>query len=446
MKRALALLITAAVLGGLAFGGNLLLTRWQNQKLTAGNVPTYKVQVESFQRVATAAGYLKAVDSKPITAPRGQRRPRVIAWMAEDGARVAKGDVLLRFDDTDERMRVTSNLADKQKADHSLAKERAAAEAKLGERDLTATVTQEELTRTKELGVKDERFFPRNEVIESQLDEKLYAERLAHSAEAKVLEQKVSARQLDVLAVDRKKAHDQAEEAQRSLDSLEVRATHTGMFVVERMDDRMVRQGDRVWPGMRIAEVSTSDRMEAEVYVLEADAGGLALEKPVELVIESQPDERIKGKIVGVEPFPKPLHPDVPTQYFTARVSLEGEPAGMKPGQSVRARVFLETREDALVVPRQAVFERQGISVVYRRTGAHQFEKVPVTLGPGTVGRLVVETGLSAGDHVALRDPEQAPAEEGAEKGAKDGADREGAMSATPSAAPARPSGRRGRP
>jgi hypothetical protein len=29
--------------------------------------------------------------------------------MADDGTRVKKGDVLLRFDDTDERLRVSSN-------------------------------------------------------------------------------------------------------------------------------------------------------------------------------------------------------------------------------------------------------------------------------------------------------------------------------------------------
>jgi hypothetical protein len=59
---------------------------------------------------------------------------------------------------------------------------------------------------------------------------------------------------------------------------------------------------------MRIAEVSTSDRMEAEVYVLEADAGGLAAGKEAELVIESQPDLPLKAKVISVEPFPKPLH------------------------------------------------------------------------------------------------------------------------------------------
>lgn len=407
MKRAIIWIFAAVVLAAGGFSLNRFLTQLKQQELTHGDVPTTPITLEPFRRVAEANGYLKPVDTTTITSPRGQRRPRIIAWMADDGAKVAAGDVLLRFDDADEKLKVKSNLSDRAKADRSLEKERVSATSKQTDRDLTAGVTKEELARTRELGIKDRRFFSRNEVIESQLDEKLYDNRLSHAAEAKVMEQKVSSRQLEVLGVERKKAIEQGEEAKKALDSLEVRATTAGTFVVERNGERIIRKGDMVWPGMRIAELATSLRMEAEVFVLEADAGGLAIGKEAELIVESQPNITYKAKVASVEPFPKPLHPDVPTQYFTARITSDEIPPGLKPGQSVRVRVLLENRDKALVVPRQAVFERNGENVLFKEVGKNKFERIPVKLGPGTVGRLVIEEGPPVGTRVALRDPER---------------------------------------
>lgn len=407
MKRAIIWIFAVVVLAAGGFSLNRFLTQLKQQELTHGDVPTTPITLEPFRRVAEANGYLKPVDTTTITSPRGQRRPRIIAWMADDGAKVAAGDVLLRFDDADEKLKVKSNLSDRAKADRSLEKERVSATFKQTDRDLTAGVTKEELARTRELGIKDRRFFSRNEVIESQLDEKLYDNRLSHAAEAKVMEQKVSSRQLEVLGVERKKAIEQGEEAKKALDSLEVRATTAGTFVVERNGERIIRKGDMVWPGMRIAELATSLRMEAEAFVLEADAGGLAIGKEAELTVESQPNITYKAKVASVEPFPKPLHPDVPTQYFTARITSDEIPPGLKPGQSVRVRVLLENRDKALVVPRQAVFERNGENVLFKEVGKNKFERIPVKLGPGTVGRLVIEEGPPVGTRVALRDPER---------------------------------------
>jgi multidrug efflux pump subunit AcrA (membrane-fusion protein) len=43
--------------------------------------------------------------------------------------------------------------------------------------------------------------------------------------------------------------------------------------------------------------------------------------------------------------------------------------------------------------------------VVYRKKPEGGFEPVPVTLGPSGMGKVVIESGLAAGDRVALVDP-----------------------------------------
>ena len=63
----------------------------------------------------------------------------------------------------------------------------------------------------------------------------------------------------------------------------------------------------------------------------------------------------------------------------------------------MRATLLLEQIDDALLVPRQAVFDREGSSVVYRKNG-EGFEPVKVKLGPSTMGRVVVESGIKPGE------------------------------------------------
>jgi len=93
-------------------------------------------------------------------------------------------------------------------------------------------------------------------------------------------------------------------------------------------------------------------------------------------------------------------------QYFSAIVSNETtDPETMKPGARVKATLTLEKLDKAITVPRQAIFEHKGKTVVYRRDGSG-FVPVPVEVGNATPGNVIVTTGLSAGDVIALSNPE----------------------------------------
>jgi hypothetical protein len=171
--------------------------------------------------------------------------------------------------------------------------------------------------------------------------------------------------------------------------------------------------------------------MQAEIWVLEADAGGLAAGQRAEVWVEAHPETAHRAVVERVDALAKPRLRGSPVQYFAAVLALEEtDPATMKPGQRVRAVIEAEARPGALVVPRQAVFERDGDRIVYRRRG-RGFEAVPVTVGPSTAALAVIESGLAEGDEVALADPERRPA-----------AEREPAGGFAPPAGPAAGNGR----
>ena len=144
--------------------------------------------------------------------------------------------------------------------------------------------------------------------------------------------------------------------------------------------------------------------MKADIHVLEADAGGLQEGRPAELTVEAAPERSFSATIRYVDRMPKPKVRGVPVQYFSVTLGLEEtDPEIMKPGQRVRATLVLVERDAAIVVPRKAVFEKEGKKFVYRQGGSG-FEEVEVRLGPSSLGRVVLEDGISEGDAIALRD------------------------------------------
>jgi HlyD family secretion protein len=405
MKGAVRWLGSLAALCVLALGFRFVMSRLHRSGVDPNSVPTFVVESVPFTRTVTADGVLKPVRTTVVSAPTEGREPLLIATMAEDGDPVKKGDVVIRFDAGEVTRRVADGASDRQAADSKIEKERTLAQTTLHERERTANVTRQELEGTRQLGKKDPRFFPRTEVIESEIDDKLFEERLDHASTARGIESKLAQSKIDLAAIERRKAELFHSQARATLDKLELRAPHDGTFVLQRWGFRgTLHPGDRAFPGMRIAEISTSEKMDAEVFVLEADAGGLAPGRKATVVLEAQPDVLWPARVKRVDPFPKPRQPEVPAQYFATLLEIDGKTAGLRPGQRLHATIVLDEQPAALVVPRQAVFRRDNDDVVYRRN-RDRFEPVQVTLGAGTAGRLVIASGVRPGDRLALRDP-----------------------------------------
>lgn len=441
--------IGIAVVVLLAGGGVLYLGRTGFSRITGaaiGEVPVHVVAEGHFTRSIGAEGYLKPVRSTPVSAP-SEGRSSLLAWVLEDGTQVKKGDLLVRFDNTDFARALLDNKDEKQAAQHRITKEKTQIASQLSERDRTAALTREEIGKARELGKKDPRFFPRNEVIESEIDESLLRARLAQTEAAKKVEERLATTRVALIAVERQRAEIELRNANDALSSLELRAPHTGTWVLQRWgSNRAFQAGDRAYAGMRIGEVTEGSEMDAEVFVLESDAGGLLPGKKATVVLEARPDQELKATVKQVDPFPKPRSSEVPLQYFGAILHIEGDVGGAKPGQRLRANVVLEEVPRALAVPRQAVFRGEKGTFVNRQTSAGAFEEVKVRLGPSTVGRVVIASGIAPGDRLALRDPKRSADETVADdpsRGSGRGGNSGGSAGGEPSGEPVSSGGRR---
>ena len=401
-------LIALVVVGGLAVGAYAFVFRGAKHDPNA-DVPTYTVKTEHFVRQVDAEGDLRAVKATPITVPpptSDDWNSVKIAWVAPDGSRIKKDDVVVRFDPTTLEKQLQEGQADLSSATARLGSETIAGHIAIAGRDDAAVMADKELEQTRKFQSKDTDIYSRNQIVESAIDEKLASERKTNAETTKSIERNLSQSKVDLIDVDAKKAKTAIKNAKSALASMAIKAPHDGLFIIER--DRKgepLRVGDDLWPTQKVANIPLLETLEAEVYVLEVDASGLNTGQQATLTIEAHPDQPFKGKVRLVEKLAKPLFYKVPVQYFQVIVELDKTDLSiMKPGQRVAGKLVLD-QTDALVVPRQVVLQKDGKAVVYRKTATGTFEPIAVELGAATSGRVVVKTGLAAGDVLAMRDP-----------------------------------------
>lgn len=382
----------------------------------SAEIPVHRVEKEDFVHKVTADGLLQAGRTTKLTVPPQVVSSVRLAWLLPEGARVDEGEVVARFDAKSMEEKLADASVDRSQSDQRIDQTKVQKGQRVEELHADADIADLELEHARDYQKTDSQVFSRRELMEDAIDGELAAATKSHAEANAVTEQELAATELALLAIEKRQAQNEIDEAQQGLEALEVRAPHGGLLTyVRNWRGEPPSVGSEMFRGQSLAEIPDLDSLEAEVYVLEADAGGLAPGQAVEVVVEAHPDQILRGLVERVDPVAQPRFRGSPVQYFGVVVTFpeEGDDAAetrqvlasMKPGQRVRATVYLQNAEDALVVPRQAVHEEDGISRVWKKNG-DRFESVKVEVGATGLGKVVVSSGLSEGDAVALRPPD----------------------------------------
>lgn len=93
---------------------------------------------------------------------------------------------------------------------------------------------------------------------------------------------------------------------------------------------------------------------------------------------------------------------DPQTGTYSVEASFPNPQKILLPGQFARVRALYQVLEDAVVVPRQAVSEIQGLFRVYTADAGGKVAVREVQLGPETGDDIVIESGLEAGTDVIV--------------------------------------------
>jgi multidrug efflux pump subunit AcrA (membrane-fusion protein) len=369
-------------------------------------VPTMTVKPAPFRVRVTADGNLAAVQSTPLTSPMKPQMPFTLAWLVEDGTVVEEGDIIARFDASQLEKDRDDGLSDQRISDFRIDSAETSRDVNVGKLDRDVEVARHELEAAREFQTTDSLVYSKIEIVEAQIDTELAETRSEHARESQEIQAELSDAEIALLSIERRKADIKVEQAVEGLSALEVRSPHGGIVMLERdWRGNPVRVGDTAWAGQPLARIPDLTEMQAEVFVLEADAGDLAEGQVATIRLESSPGISHAATVKKIDPMAGRRNRRVPVQYFRTVLSLaETDTATMKPGTRVRSEIVIADFDAAITVPRQAVCSVGGQPAVYRWVHGG-FEPIVVGLGPAAIGRVVITSGLETGDVIALRDP-----------------------------------------
>ncbi len=184
--------------------------------------------------------------------------------------------------------------------------------------------------------------------------------------------------------------------AAQQLARTQVRAPFAG-----RLGKRFVDPGAMLAAGTPLFTLVDDSVLEFKAQVASRDLARVRLGAPVELSIDALPDAHIEGRVARLEPLV-----DERSRSFQAVVEVPGRPE-LVGGLFARAAVRVGKIEGALVIPpaalvREGTDPRSGAAFVVRQGTA---EKVKLALGVEAPDGIQVTRGLAAGDVVVLDPP-----------------------------------------
>ena len=165
------------------------------------------------------------------------------------------------------------------------------------------------------------------------------------------------------------------------------------------------RPGDQVQSGAPIAEVLDLSQLEIGAAIDESQRTQLTPGRPATLVLDALDGRTLEGKVASVGNFaPQRFNRNVtPTRTFEATLTLLSPAADLRPGLTGRLTIAAAPQTGVLHVPRGAVFQRDGTTVVFVRDDG-RFTPTPVKVTARTETAAVVE-GIAEGAEIALTDP-----------------------------------------
>lgn len=357
--------------------------------------PSAKVERGDVRITLTESGELRAAQQTTVSAA----NDKLITWLVPEGSRVAKGDLLIRFEAG--KYELTRNTA------RSLL---AVARADLAkaQSERTARRSTEEKARLDyeslpELAAKG--YINHNELEAARLAyEEVRAANLAFDAAVAAARANVARAEQDV-AVE-----------QQKLDEGTVYAPCDGVVVYATSGDAAkpvkVSVGMIPFEGQPLLYLPDTANMVVDAEISEFDLGKVQVGSRAELRLDAYPDALFAGEVVSVGALARQKVSRITGQatgvkIFDVQVKVLSDDERLKPGLSTTVDFLVSEHSGALYVPIAAVFlDELDRTVAYVKNGRRTEERV-LELGGSTDRIAIVTKGLAEGDEVLLVGPER---------------------------------------
>lgn len=194
------------------------------------------------------------------------------------------------------------------------------------------------------------------------------------------------------------------EKAQDDLTKTTIYAPLSGRIIaLNAKEGEVVVSGTMNNPASIIGEIADMSEILANVDVDETEIVNVKLGQEAVLRVDALPGKEYKGKVVeiGSSGFNRPAQPEV--TFFKVKILLDQPDEDLRADMSVRAEVHTAAHTDTLVVPIQAVVEREPVGEGKDKEDREEEEVQAVfVIENGKAYQRTVETGLSDETHIEL--------------------------------------------
>jgi RND family efflux transporter MFP subunit len=372
-------------------------------------VPTTIVRRTGVAIEVSTRGELQGGGSRPLIVPRAGVSELPITFLQTTGALVKAGDVVAAFDASGQQFDLAEAEADLEEARQQQIKAEADTLVAL-EKTRLEVVTSEADVKIAELDQRENAFLGsvqrgKKEISLEQARNKYEQARvdLVHREEAKQTG-------VDVQRAAVKEAQAKVDTTRKTIEGLTLRAPTSGYVQLAEntngvsvlfygMTVPTFQLGDSARPGQIVAQIPDMSTWEVSTQIPETDRAFLKVGQRAIVRPKAMPGQEFEGHISVLGGSAGSAW----NRTFNCRIALDRTDDRLRPGLSVDVVIRVETLDNVLWVPSQAVFQREGRWFVYRQA-PEGYVTHPVTMIRRTESQAVV-TGIGEGVTIALAEP-----------------------------------------
>jgi RND family efflux transporter MFP subunit len=334
-------------------------------------------------RFFEATGSL-AGDQQTDVAP--QTSGKVIAVGVDIGTPVRRGQMLVRLDDAELKLRVDQAVTQVSQAKAAVRQ----AEEKIGLRPGQAfdpnRVAEVGAARvTFELAEKNlrraEKLIESGDVSRSFYDEqRARRDQLKEQYDVALAQARQNYAAVEVARTSVANAESQLALARKNLSYAVIPAPIDG-FVSERTADL----GEYVSPQQKVATIVRTNPLRIRIDIPEQAIPEVQVGQSVSVTTSAWPDQNFSGRVARIAP-----NVSATSRTLTVEAEIENSGGALKPGQFATVRILQERADPAVLVPARAVVTEAGVSRVY-------------VIKDGRAEQRVVQTGQTEGDLIEIK-------------------------------------------
>jgi HlyD family secretion protein len=409
-KIVIGVVAAALALALLAWGGSRLMKAVSPASASASRLPVTQVKRGDVTITVSAKGELSGGHTEMLAAPMTGGGDMAITFLREPGETVAAGDVVVKFDTTEQEFKLKEAEADLAEAEQQVIQTQADNQAK--EEETRYALLQAKMdVRTAELEARRNPILADIVARENTLALEAAKDHLRQLEHDAANRQATSAAAVAIQEAARNKAKVKAETARQNIENMVLKAkaggyvsvmqNTNGNFMYYGMQLPALQVGDTVNAGMTVAQIPDLHNWEVTASIGELDRGHLSVGQKVQVAIVALPGKAFNGTVKDIGGTVGAFW----NRHFDCKIALEQVAPGMRPGMSSNIVISTGTLPNSLWVPSQALFESDGRTFVYLETPSG-FTPRDVKLVRRSESQVVL-IGVREGQVVAMANPSE---------------------------------------